>query len=84
MYELRFEDEVGTHYRLHGEKHLSLLQPVSGMTTLYTEIWDTDEAAVVARGVLRFDLGDLRPWLASWRAPATPLPALEADAVASA
>lgn len=67
VYDLTFVGDNGERYELHGEKHLSVKRPVRGMTTLHTELIRSSDGAAVARGVLRFDLGHLRPWLRSWR-----------------
>ena len=67
VYDLRFVADDGRRYSLHGEKNTSLLRPLRGMTTLFTEVRRDEDDVVVARGVLRFELADLAPWLASWR-----------------
>jgi hypothetical protein len=67
VYDLSFVAADGRRYALHGQKNYSLLRPVTGMTTLFAEVRREEDGAVVARGVLRFELSDLRPWLASWR-----------------
>ena len=64
-YDLVTEDDAGHALSLHGEKHVSLSSPVSGMTTLHTTV--EREGRVFARGTLRFDLRDLVPWLTSFR-----------------
>ena len=64
VYDLSFVDDAGTECTLHGEKHTGLLSPVRGMTTLHTEL--RRDGALFGRGILTFDLDDLRPWLASF------------------
>jgi choline dehydrogenase-like flavoprotein len=64
IYDLVFEDDRGMKCTLHGEKHTGWLNPLKGMTTLYTEL--RREGALLGRGVLRFDLADLKPWLSSF------------------
>ncbi len=65
VYDLAFEDDDGARCTLHGEKHAISLTPLRGMTTLHTEL--RREGLLVGRGVVSFNLGDLKPWLASWR-----------------
>lgn len=65
VYDIDFEDEAGRPWTLHGEKHTSLSSPLRGMTTLFTEV--RREEALVAKGILRFDLATLSPWLRSFK-----------------
>jgi choline dehydrogenase-like flavoprotein len=67
VYDLTFTADDGRRYALHGEKHLSVLRPVRGITTLFTEVRAAASEQLVAQGVLRFRLNTLGPWLASWR-----------------
>lgn len=67
VYDLRFTGDDGVAYALHGEKNVSLATATTGMTTLHTEIARAADGVPVARGTLRFDLGDVVPWLATWR-----------------
>lgn len=64
VYDLSFRDDEGAECTLHGEKHTGLMHPLRGMTTLYTEL--RRQGALLGRGVLTFDLADLKPWLASF------------------
>jgi choline dehydrogenase-like flavoprotein len=65
IYDLAFTDAQGAACTLHGEKHTGWTSPLRGMTTLHTEL--RREGALLARGVLTFDLADLQPWLQSFR-----------------
>ncbi len=65
VYDLAFKDDAGASCTLHGEKHTGWLTPLRGMTTLYTEL--RREGFLLGRGVLTFNLDDLRPWLSSFR-----------------
>lgn len=64
-YELVFE--AGGAWRLLGDKHVSLLSAIRGMTTLHTRLLDSDGHAA-ATGTMRFDLHDVPTWLSSWKA----------------
>lgn len=72
VYDLRFADAQGDEYDLHGEKSVSLASVLSGMTTLATEVTRAADGVPVARGVLRFELRELVPWLTTWRLRARP------------
>ncbi|MFO0606914.1 MAG: GMC family oxidoreductase [Polyangiales bacterium] len=72
VYDLAFEGDDGAAYALHGEKSVSPASALSGMTTLATEVTRASDGAPVARGTLRFALGDVLPWLATWRVRARP------------
>jgi hypothetical protein len=72
VYDLCFAGDDGVGYALHGEKSVSPLAALSGMTTLTTEVTRAEDGAPVARGTLRFALGDVLPWLATWRLRARP------------
>jgi hypothetical protein len=72
VYDLAFEGDDGAAYALHGEKSVSPASALSGMTTLATEVTRTSDGAPVARGTLRFALGDVLPWLATWRVRTRP------------
>lgn len=65
VYDLAFEDDDGNPCSLHGEKHTGVLGPLKGMTTLYTEL--RRGTTLLGRGILSFDLKDLKPWLKSWK-----------------
>lgn len=66
VYDLDMRDDEGRPLHLHGEKHVRLGDALGGMTTLHTEV-RRDDGEILARGVLRFDVRDLRPFLASFR-----------------
>ena len=67
VYDLRYAGDDGVEYQLHGEKSVGLASVLSGMTTLVTEIARSADGVPVARGTLRFALGDVLPWLTTWR-----------------
>ncbi|MCB9626864.1 MAG: GMC family oxidoreductase [Sandaracinaceae bacterium] len=67
VYDLDFRGDDGLAYHLHGEKNVPLLGVLSGMTRLDTEITRASDGVPVARGTLAFLLGDLLPWLATFR-----------------
>lgn len=67
IYDLSFTGNDGEDYQLRGEKNVSLSSPIGGMTTLHTSVRRRSDNTVVAQGVLRFELSQLLPWLASWR-----------------
>lgn len=67
VYDLRFAGDDGVDYHLHGEKSVRLATVLSGMTTLVTEVARAADGVPVARGTLRFALGDVLPWLTTWR-----------------
>ena len=67
VYDLRFTADDGRRYTLQGRKNLSLWRPLRGATTLHTEVRDVDRHETAARGVLRFNLRELLPWMVSWR-----------------
>ncbi|MBK8692743.1 MAG: GMC family oxidoreductase [Deltaproteobacteria bacterium] len=67
VYDLRFAGDDGVEYLLHGEKSVRLATVLSGMTTLVTEVARAADGVPVARGTLRFALGDVLPWLTTWR-----------------
>lgn len=65
VYDLAFTGDDGLEYALHGEKHTrSALAMLRGMTTLYTDL--RADGALVGRGILTFDMLDLRPFLESF------------------
>ncbi len=64
VYDLAFVADDGSACTLHGEKHTSWTNALEGMRTLYTEV--RKEGFLLGRGVLTFDLRDLRPWLESF------------------
>jgi choline dehydrogenase-like flavoprotein len=72
LYDLRFEGDDGTVYDLHGEKNVSLSAPLTGMTTLVTEVTRASDGAPVARGTVHFALRDVLPWLTTWRVRTRP------------
>lgn len=72
VYDLRFEGDDGVAYNLHGEKSVRPDALLSGMTTLATEVARVDDGVPVARGTLRFELGDLPAFLATWRVRPSP------------
>ncbi len=67
VYALQFETEQGEPYTLYGEKRLDRGNLLAAMTTLYTEICRGEPGAPVMRGILRFPLRELGPWLRSFR-----------------
>jgi len=67
IYDLTFRGEDGRELRLYGQKHVGLSTILGGMTTLHSELSCTEDEQPFARGVLRFDLADLLPWLATFR-----------------
>ncbi|NOY92510.1 MAG: GMC family oxidoreductase [Deltaproteobacteria bacterium] len=67
IYDLTFRGEDGRDLRLYGQKHVGLSTILGGMTTLHSELSRTDDEQPFARGILRFDLADVLPWLATFR-----------------
>jgi hypothetical protein len=67
IYDITFKGEDGQELRLYGQKHVGLSTILGGMTTLYSELMHTDDEQPFARGILRFDLADVLPWLATFR-----------------
>jgi choline dehydrogenase-like flavoprotein len=67
VYDLDFTGADGVAYHLHGEKSVPWWNPLRGMTTLVTEVTRAHDDSPVARGTLRFALGDIVPWLKTWR-----------------
>lgn len=63
-YHITFSDEQGTPYRLAGEKSVNWLRPVSTMTHMEVQLHRQDE--LVATGEMRFELGELLAFAASW------------------
>jgi hypothetical protein len=63
-YLLTFESN-GVRYRLEGEKHPSLLQPLRSMTEMDV-VLRTEAGAELARGQMRFAIKELGGFLASW------------------
>ncbi len=72
VYDLAFNGDDGAAYTLHGENSISIASVMSGMATLVTEIARAADGVPVARGTLRFALGDVLPWLATWRLRSRP------------
>ncbi|NUN12447.1 MAG: GMC family oxidoreductase [Myxococcales bacterium] len=66
IYDLTWCGDDGATYFLHGEKNVSLFRPLTGMTTLYTEICGAAKVPLF-RGQLRFKWADLPAFLATWR-----------------
>jgi hypothetical protein len=64
-YELEFEADDGRTLALSGDKNVSLLRTVRGMTTLYTVI--SHGSSEVARGTLLFDIKTVLSFLWGWR-----------------
>lgn len=67
VYDLDFTADDGVAYHLHGEKNVPFLSVLGGMTTLHTEIARASDGVPVARGILKFAMADLVPWLATFR-----------------
>lgn len=67
IYRLHFVADDGRALELYGQKHVRPADLLGGMTTLHTELSVQGEDRPMARGVLRFDLRDLTPWLRTFR-----------------
>ncbi len=67
VYDLDFEDDAGVALHLHGEKSVSPLHVLHGMTTLVTEVRRVEDQVVIATGTMYFAMRDLVPWLTTWR-----------------
>ena len=65
VYEFTFPAAGRKRLRFLGEKRVDLFDPVASMTTLYGQLFDRD--AVIATGVLRFDVKELPAFLLSLR-----------------
>jgi hypothetical protein len=65
-YEFDFTGDDGVSYHYAGEKTIRHLHPITTWTTLPGAIYDAD-AKEFARSVTRFDLGELLPFLRSFR-----------------
>ena len=65
-YEFDFTGDDGASYHYAGEKTIRHLHPIATWTTLPGAIYDAD-AREFARSVTRFDLGELLPFLWSFR-----------------
>jgi len=84
IYDLTFQDPAGDTLHLYGQKHVRWQSVLGGMTTLYTELSRSADETPFARGLMRFDLADLLPWLATFRLRREPASTAEARAKVSA
>ncbi len=71
-YRVQFQDDAGKEWRLQGHKTLRALAPVESMTVLPVALED-EEGRVAARGTMRFKLGELPAFLASFRVRPRPV-----------
>jgi len=65
-YEFDFTGDDGVSYHYAGQKTIRHLRPIATWTTLPGAIYDAD-AEEFARSVTRFDLGEILPFLWSFR-----------------
>ncbi len=74
QYDFGFVGDDGKRYRYSGTKTIRHLHPRESWTTLVGSIYDSDEREI-ATSVVRFDLSELRSFLAGFRptlAPSVP------------